>query len=230
MIKNNQNDVARGFTLMEVMVALFILSIISTVAVSGLNAILRAQSQQVRVAHQLEAFQMTYAWLSQDLGAHVDRNVRNTVGEVLPSIIFNRDPALTQIGIPGVVFLALTRGGITAPENLSSLQRVAYSLQGDKLMRYTWPVLDAVSSTKPKAEEILTDVALIEPRYLTDQGIYLNNWQDYTGSAKLPLAVEWKITDSNRQSVTWIFPIIGGGNSEQAQAETSNPTDETTTK
>lgn len=200
-----------GFTLMEVLVALFILSIMSITAVSGLNAVLRSQSKQVGVAHQLQALQFTYSWLEQDLGEYIARDVLNPVGERLPSLMFNHDFDLSKVGVEGDILLVLTRGGIAAPNNLSSLQRVAYALKDKQLIRYTWPVLDAVNSTVVQPQVVLRNIASIQLRYLSEAGAYYNNWNDYNGKALLPMAMEWKITDEDGRVVTWLFAITGGG-------------------
>ena len=200
-----------GFTLMEVLVALFILSILSITAVSGLNAVLRSQSQQVGVAHQLQALQFTYTWLEQDLNEYVTRDVLNAHGERLPSLMLSSDYELNKVGVPGIIQLVLTRGGIKEPRNLSSLQRVAYALQDKQLIRYTWPVLDAVNTTVVESRILLHNIARIQLRYLSERGTYYNNWRDYTGTALLPQAIEWQITDEEGRAVTWLFPITGGG-------------------
>lgn len=212
-----------GFTLMEVMVALFILSIMSITAVSGLNAVLRSQSHQVGIAHQLQALQFTYSYLEQDLSQYVKRDVQNAHGERLTSIMFNHDPELSKTGVNGIVLLVLTRGGISDPKNLSSLQRVAYARVDKQLIRYTWPVLDSVPATVVNQNVILNNIANIEIRYLGDQGSYYNNWNDYTGKALLPLAMEWKITDDKGKTVTWLFAITGGGVFDDAE-ETATTT------
>ncbi len=209
-----------GFTLMEVLVALFIMSIMSITAVSGLNAVLRSQSQQVGIAHQLQALQMTYTWLEQDLSQYVGREVINVHGERLPALMFNNDADLSKVGVEGDILLVLTRGGIMEPKNLSSLQRVAYAIKDQQLIRYTWPVLDSVPATIIHPNIILHDIALIKLRYLSEQGTYYNNWNDYTGEALLPLAMEWQITDDKGRIVTWLFPITGGG----ILNETTQPT------
>jgi general secretion pathway protein J len=212
-----------GFTLMEVLVALFIMSIMSITAVSGLNAVLRSQSHQVKIAQQIQALQFTYSWLEQDLGQYVKRDVLNTHDERLPSIMFNNDSELSKVGVDGRILLVLTRGGITDPKNLSSLQRIAYALKDQQLIRYTWPVLDAVSETVVRQNVILNHVTDIELRYLSNQGTYYNNWNDYTGKALLPMAMEWQITNDKGQKLTWLFAITGGDISNETN-ETKNET------
>lgn len=206
MLKNKN-----GFTLMEVMVALFILSIMSITAVSGLNAVLRSQSKQVGVAHQLQALQFSYTWIEQDLGEYIARDVLNPHGERLLSLMFSNDTELSKVGLEGEILLVLTRGGISAPNNLSSLQRVAYVFKDQQLIRYTWPVLDSVTSTVVQPQVILHNIASIQLRYLSDRGVYYTNWRDYSGTALLPMAIEWKITDEDGRSVVWLFAITGGG-------------------
>ena len=216
-----------GFTLMEVMVALFILSIMSVVAVSGLNAVLRSQSKQVGLAHQLQSLQFTYSWLEQDIGEYVDRSTRSAHGELLPSMMLSHDQQLSQVGLPGLVLLILTRGGIIETPQTSSLQRVAYSLVDSQLIRYVWPVLDVTTASVPRSQVLLSDVAQIQIRHMSDQGTYFNNWQDYTGPAPLPLALEWHIRDHNGREVVWVFPIIGGGSEREDETKPDESTNST---
>lgn len=198
-----------GFTLMEVMVSLFILSILSITAVSGLNAVLRSQSKQVGVSLKLQSMQFTYSWLEQDLNQYVARDVLNAHGERLPALMLNTDSERTKIGVQGDILLVLTRGGITDPSNLTSLQRVAYALNDRQIIRYTWPVLDATTATLVRSQVLLHNVINIQLRYLSDKGNYYHNWNDYSGKATLPLAVEWQITTEDGQTLTWLFPITG---------------------
>ncbi len=223
LVKDN-----RGFTLMEVMVALFILSIMSVVAVSGLNAVLRAQSKQVGSAHLLQSLQFTYSYLEQDIGEYVDRPTRAAHGELLPAMMLSHDPQMPQVGLQGLVFLVLTRGGLAEAPHASTLQRVAYALVDNQLIRYVWPVLDATTATVPKPHVLLSDVAQIQIRHMSDQGTYYNNWQDYTGNAPLPIALEWQIKDKEGREAVWIFPILGGGSEREPKAdEQGNKTNST---
>ncbi len=210
-----------GFTLMEVLIALFILSLLTMMAVSGLNAILRAQSHQVDAAHELQAWQFTYTWLDQDLSQYVAREVLDSQGEPLPALMLSSDLNLSRLGLPGEILLAVTRGGITDPKNKSSLQRVAYTLNNKELIRYTYPVLDVAGVTRPISQVLLQNVVNMRLRYLSDQGTYYQNWRDYTGEALTPMAIEFQITHENGHNITWLFPITSGGMKNEESTTTT---------
>jgi general secretion pathway protein J len=72
----------------------------------------------------------------------------------------------------------LTRGGWsnTAGQQRSTLQRVAYALQGDILKRSYQTALDTVQSNKPVVQDLLSGVKTIQFRYLDENQAYQSQW------------------------------------------------------
>ena len=66
----------------------------------------------------------------------------------------------------------LTRGGWRNPlqRPRSDLQRVAYRLQGEDLIRAYWPVLDRLGDEEPLTQTILEDVDDLEFFVIDQQG------------------------------------------------------------
>jgi len=67
----------RGFTLLELLIALAIFSLIAVLAYSGLVSVLRVDAQVAQVTQQLTRLQLTFQRLQQDITQLVHRPIRN---------------------------------------------------------------------------------------------------------------------------------------------------------
>ena len=152
-------DRAEGFTLVEVLIALAITALVSTIAYSSLSTVLLGA--EVNQAQASRSYEVNRAWMiiSRDLEQLVLRPVRDEFGEV--------EPALS--GGPAARFaLSLTRSGWHNPVGLSrsALQRVNYRVEGDTLWRDAYPVLDRASDTEPYEVRLLEGVESMDLLFL----------------------------------------------------------------
>jgi len=178
----------RGFTLLELMVAMAIFAIMAAIAYSGLNNVLIARQQTEAHAEQLHQLQLTMGWLARDVEQIIDRGVRNEYGEVLPPVVGN--------DFEGYL-LEITRGGWRNPANQarSHLQRVAYAVRDEKLVRTYWWMLDRAEDSKPYENILLDGVKGMEIRYLGADDEWRSSWPELstTGGASpqvIPRAIE----------------------------------------
>src|SRR5210317_447529 len=141
----------KGFTLIEILVALAISSLLAVMAYGGLNTILDAREQTDFSAERLQQIQKAFLWLKRDSEQTIERTIRDEYGDYQRAFIAAEH---------GRYRLELTRGGYRNPAQLprSSLQRVAYSLEDNNLQRLTWPYLDRAQDTEPLKVSILEDV------------------------------------------------------------------------
>ncbi|HEX9626841.1 MAG TPA: type II secretion system minor pseudopilin GspJ [Acidiferrobacterales bacterium] len=163
----------RGFTLLEVLIAIAIFAIVSAMAYAALNQVLIARDRLEAEREFWRALSMTFLRLEDDLSQVRNRGVRTISG------FGDNDPAMqvraTDTRALGEPTLTLTRGGVFLvddylPKNedddaretrrppRSDLQRVAYRLNDGKLWRITWPQLDPAPQTEPVETELLGDV------------------------------------------------------------------------
>ncbi|HET7371440.1 MAG TPA: type II secretion system minor pseudopilin GspJ [Gammaproteobacteria bacterium] len=179
----------RGFTLLEILVAISIFAVVAAMAYGGLNGILR-QRHAVRASmEELKSLQQGFTILSRDLSQAAPRRVRDTV-DALPR------PALAG-ATQNIPALVLTRGGWTNPlgEARSTLQRVAYELDGDKLVRLSWLVLDRAREIEPLRQVLFDNVVAFRLRFLDATGQWQQQWPPLNQPAqeyleRLPRAVE----------------------------------------
>ncbi|MDM8569441.1 type II secretion system minor pseudopilin GspJ [Thiotrichales bacterium HSG1] len=155
-----------GVTLLELMVALAVFAIIAVMAYSGLNIILVTQLQVTQHAEQLADLQRIFVILSHDIEQYVQRPIRNQYGDEEPSISGTNEQ------------IEFTRSGWRNPaqQNRSSLQRVAYHLQSDKLIRSYWFVLDRAQDSEPRLVNLSNNINSIQWNYLDDRLIWNEKW------------------------------------------------------
>jgi general secretion pathway protein J len=91
--------------------------------------------------------------------------------------------------------LEWSRAGYSNPAHLirSHIQRVAYKLDKQKLLRLSWPVLDRAQDTKEMQTEVLSEIESLEWRFLDDKNEWTTSWPESDEKASqfpLPKAVE----------------------------------------
>ena len=125
-----------GFTLIEVLVAMAIFGAMSMLAYMLLGQTLEGADRLTERIDRLQAVQRSVRFLSNDLVQAAPRPVRLELGDSMGSAV------LTSLS--SEFALELTHGGWGNPAGLprGTLQRSAYRLEDDELVRYHWNVLD----------------------------------------------------------------------------------------
>lgn len=196
MFTNNKN----GFTLLEILIALFVFTILSIIMSSALHNITTNQAVTEQRAARLDELQFALIIISRDLEQAVNRLSTDTTGI---------DPAM--IGAPD--FIVFTHAGYANPfssQNHSTLQRSSYLLENGNLKRANWPVLDHTLKIKPDERILLTNVSEIHFEYLDSQKKFRPSWPppDQTQSI-LPQAVRVTITLKDLGKITQLYLIAG---------------------
>ena len=175
-------QVRGGFTLIEVLVAMAITAVIAVLAYVSLSTVIVGVDSVRREADQINTLNRAFQVLARDIRQVVDRPILDEFG--------SREAAL-EGGPLARQMLALTRAGWhnTVDLSRSSLQRVAYYLEEDRLIRASWSVLDRSGSSEPREVTLLEGVESFDLQFLDDinalrinQGIeldrrlWLDNW------------------------------------------------------
>jgi len=174
---------AAGFTLVELLVALFITAVMFAIGYRELDQALKSRLELDEQSTRLAAIQQAVRTIEQDFELLQPRPVRNLLGDgYLPALTTGstgtNDTMLLGSSGTNASLMALvtfTRGSWTNPTGLSraELQRVSYSLQNDRLVRSYTPVLDATLQDATISRTLIDHVKSMSLRYM-DAG---HNWQ-----------------------------------------------------
>lgn len=195
----------RGFTLLELLVALAIFALIGAAAYSGLASVLATRQALAADSARLQQLQLAFGWLRRDIEQAAPRPVRDSTGSEQPALLGNDHD--------GTV-LELTRDGRDNPLNLprSALERLGYRLQDGRLLRLSWPVLDGAAADAVQTSRLLDQVESLQFRFLDGTGRWLDHWPPASDSplARLPRAIELQLTVSGWGRLRRLFLLPEG--------------------
>jgi general secretion pathway protein J len=175
-----------GFTLVEVLVAVFIFALLMIVAYGSVNALLRTRDALAEQNGRLRELQFAVGLLERDLRSALARPVREGYGEREPALIGARDA------------IAFTHAGVANPlgQERARIERVGYARNDQALARSSFAVLDRTPATAPTARDLLPRVRSVVFRYF-DGEQWREQWPPGNRQPRLlralPRAVEFSI-------------------------------------
>jgi general secretion pathway protein J len=199
----------RGFTLLELLVAIGIFALVSAIAYGSLIYFMDDRAHLDAEHEFWRELSLTFIRMEGDFSQARDRPVRDPIGLPDAQPAFRGQPTDTRAtGEPSVEF---TRGGVLAIGGgaRSDLQRVGYRLVDGTLKRLVWPVLDPGPETKPLEFPLLTDVESFRVRFFSKSGAWLDLWPPQGGQETLPLGVEVTLTLKGRGEFKRLFLVNG---------------------
>jgi general secretion pathway protein J len=194
----------RGFTLLELLVALAIFGLIAVMAYGGLGTVLKLRAATDESGQRLAALQKTYLVMQRDIEQAIARPVRDEFGD-------EQGPLVAAAPL-----FQFTRGGWSNPAGRprSSLQRVGYNLEDQQLVRYTWVVLDRAQDSQPLQQVLADNIVSMQMRYLDLANSWHDSWPDLESGAGepapepgLPGAVEVTLEHEYFGLLTWLFQL-----------------------
>ena len=205
--RNGKDD--RGFTLIELMIALLIFGLLASAGVMLLSGSVSAQGAVKQRLEDMALVQRASAAISADLAQAVPRISRNDEGLSVPAFWGQRAPEQ-----PLVRFV---RTGWSNLDNAprSTLQKVEYWIKDGRLERVTYPMLDGGVSNPPAT--LFNDVTILHLRYRDEKGIWRDDWQP-AGPDQLPRAVEMRITHASQPPLTMLF-LVGPGKEARSKRD-----------
>lgn len=200
----------RGFTLVEVLVALLIFGMIAAAGVAILTFSVRAQGATDKRFDAIAATNRTAALLSSDLGQAIDRPARDEGGVPRPAFVGESDGR--------IAFVRSGWANVDAAPR-ASVQKVAYRLTDGALERVAYPMVDGAP---PMAAVALLDgVAGVAARYRY-KGAWSDRW-DGTQGAPLPQAAELVVRRTDGTAIRLML-LVGSGYGPALAAPGPQPT------
>jgi general secretion pathway protein J len=220
----------RGFTLVELLVAMFIAAVMFAIGYGAIRQALAShETLKDQQAHLLE-LQNAVRVMEQDFVQVAPRPVRQAIGDepaqpALAGSALSTQGALTSATTTttgALPIVALTRTGWANPRGLqrTGLQRVAYFLENGTLRREHWNVLDPTLASTTTRRDLLTHVKAVTIRYMDVNHTWQDQWPPQTNTtlvsqaleARLrvrPLAVEITIDTEDWGKVVRIVELAG---------------------
>lgn len=159
------NNKSQGFTLLELLIAVTVFALVAAAAYASLNGIVRWRASMQQQSESLSRLQFAIELIERDLAAMTRRPIRTALGDRSPGLLLEN---------PSVEWV---RGGLplTPGRHGSTLERVRYALDGERLIRVAWRQLDQAPSTTPRSDELLDEIVSMRWRVM-DQGRWVTRW------------------------------------------------------
>ncbi len=166
----------RGFTLLELLIASIIFAIMAIMAYGGLSNVIDNSKASEQALKRLRQIQQSVSVLNRDFSQIIQRDIRDEYGNVQPYLMAGNNIDM---------LVEFTRGGRVNPANLlrSSLLRVAYRFEDEKLIRLQWPYLDRAQEAEPKETVILDIIDSVTLRFLDQNGEWHEQWPPLSAGA-----------------------------------------------
>ena len=160
----------RGFTMIEVMIAIFVSAIMFAIGYSAINQALRDRDSINTSQARVTEIQRGMRVVAQDFAQIIARAARDTsgTGQLMPAVTADaRDNTL----------LTFTRAGWSNPAGLPrpAEQRVRYRFIDGALVREHWLAVDPALNVEPRQRVLLTKVKAVEVRFLDP---VTRNWRN----------------------------------------------------
>jgi len=195
----------KGFTLIEILIALTVFAILATITSSTLYYAFSTRTRVNALSERLNALQMAVSLIQQDTIQAVERSIRGNEMRLFPAFV-----GQTR-------YLELTRDGFVNPQSLekrSTLKRIALVCKDGALMHRTWNSLD------PKDRAVYEDKLLIDNLsdchfgYLNQSLQILPEWREQAVSENqreepLPKAIQINLTLRSWGEINLLFIIPG---------------------
>ena len=188
----------RGFTLVELLTALSILSVVALMSYRGLSAVLEAREHVEREAERWQVVARFFGRFEQDVQLAAPRPARSEAG-VLPAWVGRAEGAPEPL-------LEFSR--FATVEGAATARRVAYRLNERREVElWVWPGLDPAPGSAPSRYAVLAGVTSFELNYLDQHLDWLRFWPNAASAELLPRAVRVRIVLSSGEEIVRVFAL-----------------------
>jgi general secretion pathway protein J len=194
---------SRGFTLVEMLVAMALFSLLAVAASSLLGVSLRNADVFARADAATRELQIARTIMRADFSQIARRPVRDAYGARTPTI-FAGGAAVAEKPI-----LAFVRYGWDNPGGVdprASLQYVEYAVAGNALVRRSRPYLDPTPETPVTTATLLSDVSAAQVTFLS-RGQWAETWVVATAQNALPEAIALDVKLAAAESIRQAFLV-----------------------
>lgn len=177
----------KGFTLIEVLIAVAIFALISMASVGILQTVINSGDVSKNKTERINELQRAFLLIERDVLQIARRSVRFNGEAPLTSFIYVGENEFSD----AEQGLAFVRHGWTNPGLLlprSDMQLVAYQLNEKKLERVHFNFVDSVVGEEPKVRTLISNVESLDIEFFDGK-----KWQESIPQGLLPMAIAIEI-------------------------------------
>lgn len=195
----------KGFTLIEILIALAVFAILATITSSVLYNAFTTRTRVNEQSNRLNKLQLAISLIQQDTSQALDRGIRGNEMRLVPAFIGQEN------------YLEFTRDGVVNPgsvEKRSTLKRVAYVCQRGALIRRSWNTLDSINRTVFEDKTLLSHISDCHFGYLNQSVQILPEWREQAVSLNqrkepFPKAIQVNMTLHDLGEINLLFTLPG---------------------
>lgn len=199
----------RGFTLVELLIALLIFGVLSMLAYGGLDSVMKSRDRTESELHRLRQLQITFSQMQRDIEQLAARDGHDALGGRLLRLSAGQPTDVDTL-------MQYTKTGFRNPaqQTRSYLQRVAWRLDDGKLYRMSWPYVDRAFDDQATSTLVIDHIREVKIRFMDTK----NEWHDLwplpealasTNALSQPLAIEVTLTLEEWGDVVRLFKVPG---------------------
>lgn len=160
---------SKGFTLLEVLIAIVITALIGLGSWQILNSAIRTNDQTKLRLDELAQLQRAMLYLERDFRQILARPIRDEYGDMQPALTTKNEFFVAEFSRTG------WRNPLLDPR--SELQRVAYELDAEgSLQRHHWLVMDRSQDSQSRHRLMLEGLETFKIEFLNSEGAWKNEW------------------------------------------------------
>ena len=175
-----------GFTLIEILIAMVIFAILSSITMYAIHDILakyRHIDASFKIWHQIDNFINRIQYQSR---FYVNRGVKGDEGHIFPAFVGQRN------------YIEWTY-----IDRLENLKRIAYLCQDGHLSLRQWLTIDSLSRKQYQDQVLLDNLSSCQFKYLGTGQDVLNQWDTDKGIS--PSGVQINLTFKNQKNLQFWF-------------------------
>jgi general secretion pathway protein J len=198
---------ARGFTLIEVLSALLVLSLLALMSYRGLGAVLDAREHTRQETDKWRRVAAFFARFERDVQLAAPRPVRSS-GATTTETTSGTSPAWRGDFVTTTDQARLEFSRFAATEGVDTARRIAYRLnEKNEVELWLWPGLDIAPNTLPERYPVLAQVKTFELQYLNRALVWVNVWPAAPTDPPIPQAVRLRIVLASSEEIVRVFAL-----------------------
>ena len=189
---------ARGFTLIEVLTALLVLSLLALMSYRGLSAVLDAREHVRAETEKWRRVAAFFVRFERDVELASPRPVRSATSTA---------PAWRgETVAESDVRLEFSR--FASSEGVDTARRIGYRLNDEQEIElWVWPGLDVAPDTVPARYPLLAGVKLFQLQYLNSAFAWVDVWPLSPADPPIPRAVRLRIVLGSDEEIVRVFAL-----------------------